>query len=75
MTTTDCRTRSTLERKEAIKEAPRLAGGEQQGCTERGGSTPCVNQRLPRLVQTGGGRGVTQSSTQLVSLGRLLLFG
>ena len=32
-------------------------------------------QRPPRPVQTGGGRSVTPLSTQLVSLGRLLLFG
>ena len=36
---------------------------------------PCVHQRPPRPVQTGGGHSVTPSSTQLVALGRLLLFG
>ena len=40
-----------------------------------GGSHSLRNQRPPRPVQTGGGRSVTPSSTQLVSLGRLLLFG
>ena len=37
--------------------------------------TPCVNRRPPRPVQTGGGCSATPSSTQLVSLGRLLLTG
>ena len=36
--------------------------------------TPCVHGCLPRPVQTGGGRSVTPSFTQLVSLGHLLLF-
>ena len=40
-----------------------------------GGSHSLRNQRLPRPVRTGGGRSVTPSFTQLVSLGRLLLFG
>ena len=37
--------------------------------------TLCVHRRPPRPVQTGGGRNETPSSTQLVALGRLLLFG
>ena len=40
-----------------------------------GGSHSLRNQRPPRPVQTGGGRSDTPSSTQLVSLGRPLLFG
>ena len=57
--------------------------GEAQ--SHRGGAPACkecrrfpllaYNQRPPRLVQTGGGRSATLPSTQLVALGRLLLFG
>ena len=68
--------RESLKRKEAIEEASGLAYGEPQGCTEcRRVPAPCVHQRPPRPVQTGGGRSVTPSSTQLVSLGLLLFFG
>ena len=52
------------------------ARGEPQGCTERRRfPLRAYNQRPPRPVQTGGGRSVTPLSTQLVALGRLLLFG
>ena len=39
------------------------------------GPTPCVHQRPPRPVQTGGGRSARLSSIHLVSLGRLLHIG
>ena len=63
-----------------VEEAARHRGGaEARGDRGLHGAwavpTPCVHQRPPRPVQTGGGRSVTPSSTQLVTLGRLLLFG
>ena len=57
--------------KRPSRRRPGRARGEKQGCTERRRfPAPCVNKRLPRPVQTGGGRIVTLSSTQLVALGR-----
>ena len=59
--------------KRPSRRRPCQARGDRQGCTE------CrrfpLRAYLPRPVQTGGGRSVTPSSTQLESLGRLLLFG
>ena len=66
----------TLERQDAMEEAPMSGVWRTTGL--RGAwvvPAPCVHQRPPRPVQTGGGRSVTPSSTQLVSLGRLLIFG
>ena len=55
---------------------PSRARGGRQGCTEcRRFPLRAYNKLPPRPAQTGGGRSVTPSSTQLVSLGRLLLFG
>ena len=65
----------SLERKEAIEEAPKRVEFTER-CKEcRRFPLRAYNQRPPRPVQTGGGRSETPSSTQLVSLGRLLLFG
>ena len=67
---------ASSERQEAIEEAPMSGAWRQTGLHGvLAVPTPCVHQRQPRPVQTGGGRSVTPSSTQLVSLGRLLLFG
>ena len=64
------------ERHEAVKEAP-MSGAWRQTWMRgvQAVPTPRVNRRPPRPVQTGGGRSVTPSSTQLLALGRLLLFG
>ena len=64
------------DRQEAMKEAPMSGAWRQTGLHGvYAVPTPCVTPRLPRPVQTGGGHSATPSSTQLVSLGRLLLFG
>ena len=51
------------------------AWSSQSAARSVGGSHSLRNQRPPRPVQTGGGRSDTPSSTQLVALGRPLLFG
>ena len=58
------------------RSAPEGRVESTQSCTKCWAvPTPCVNQRPPRPVQTGRGRSVTPSSTQLASLGRLLTTG
>ena len=75
----DCSDQQTRSR--VVGEAASQRGGAEARGVHRGLQgvwavpTPCVTKRPPRPVETGSGRSVSPSSTQLVSLGRPLLRG